>query len=128
MDIEHAAYLMKDPAAAAQWYAKHLGMRIVLSGGPPAYGHFLADTAGHVMIEIYTSEKVPVPDYAAMDPLVLHLAFEVDDVRAARQRLLAAGASPAGDIVDLPDGGHLTTLRDPWGFAIQLVQRGKPLI
>ena len=29
MNIEHVAFNVPDPAAAAEWYARHLGMRVV---------------------------------------------------------------------------------------------------
>ena len=128
MDIEHVAYTMEDPAAAAEWYARNLGLRIVHRGGPPAHGRFLADSSGHVMMEIYNNPKVSVPDYRAMDPLVLHVALEAPDVRAARKRLLAAGAGAVGDVDVTADGSTIAVVRDPWGFPIQLVHRAHPMI
>jgi catechol 2,3-dioxygenase-like lactoylglutathione lyase family enzyme len=128
MDIEHVAFTMEDPAAAAEWYARHLGLRIVHRGGPPANGRFLADSSGHVMMEIYNNPKVRVPDYRAMDPLILHVALEAPDVRAARERLLAAGASAVGDVDVTADGDLIAVVRDPWGFPIQLVHRAHPMI
>ena len=61
--------------------------------------------------------------WMAETPAVLHVAFRCDDVAATRERLLAAGASPAGDIADLPGGARIVMLRDPWGLAIQLTDR-----
>ncbi len=126
MKIEHAAYLVAEPVAAARWYADHLGMRTVRSAGPPSFTHFLADSEGTSVIEIYAGE-LRVPDYASMDPLLLHLAFATDDVAATRNRLVAAGATPLGEVTRTPGGDELAMLRDPWGFAIQLVRRATPL-
>jgi catechol 2,3-dioxygenase-like lactoylglutathione lyase family enzyme len=128
MRIEHMAILVKDPPAVAKWYADHLGMRIVRAGGAPTYTHFLADEGDHVMVEIYYNPNVPMPDYASMDPLILHLAFVSDDMQRQREALLAAGATPAGEISTTPAGDELAMLRDPWGFAIQLAKRRQPMI
>ena len=127
MRIEHIAFNIPDPVAAADWYTKCLGMRVVSRFGPPSHTHFLAEAGGQTMIEIYCNTKVAVPDYGALDPLVLHLAFAVDDVHAMRDRLLKAGAVAVGDVAISDNGDHLAMLRDPWGFPIQLVKRAAPM-
>lgn len=126
--VEHAAWQHPDPVAAAAWYGQHLGFTIARKLDQAPHTHFLADAAGHVVIEIYNNPKAPLPDYPALDPLVLHLAFTVADPIAARDQLLAAGATLADDLVTLPNGDRLIMLRDPWGFALQLVSRAKPLL
>jgi glyoxylase I family protein len=63
-----------------------------------------------------------------MDPLLLHVAFMVDDVAAVRQKLIAAGATPVDEITTTPAGDQLTMLRDPWGLAIQFVHRADPML
>jgi glyoxylase I family protein len=128
MKIEHVAFNVADPVAMAQWYEKNLGMRTVRSGGPPVNARFVADASGQVMIEIYNNPKAAVPDYRKLDPLILHLAFHVDDVAATRQRLLQAGATAEGDVARSDGGDDLAMLRDPWGFPVQLVKRAKPMI
>jgi glyoxylase I family protein len=127
MNIEHMALNVADPVAMADWYVRHLGMRIVRQVDGPPHTRFVADGAGRTVVELY-HQKAPVPDYASFDPMVLHLAFMTTDVRKERERLLAAGATPATDITKSPDGDEMTFLRDPWGVTIQLVRRGKPLL
>ena len=68
-----------------------------------------------------------VPDYAALDPLVVHIALVSDDPDTDRARLEAVGATYASEI-RLPDGTQLTMLRDPWGLALQLCKRITPLL
>ena len=63
-----------------------------------------------------------------IDPLILHLAVAVDEVAAERDRLIAAGAVPEGEIVITDDGDELAMLRDPWGFPLQLANRRQPMI
>jgi glyoxylase I family protein len=128
MKIEHVAFQAEDPAAVAQWYVAHLGCQVKRSSGPPAHAHFLADSTGSVMVEIYNHPRVKTPDYRNMDALLLHLAFCSDDPAADRDRLISAGASVEEDVTGNPAGDSLVMLRDPWGFAIQLVRRGKSML
>jgi catechol 2,3-dioxygenase-like lactoylglutathione lyase family enzyme len=126
MKIEHVALNVSDPVQAAQWYVKNLGMRVVKGLDKTPYTHFLADQAGQ-MIEIYSNPAAAVPDYHAMHPLILHIAFMVEDMEGTRSRLIAAGATAEGEISKLDNGDQLAMLRDPWGVAIQLAKRGRPL-
>lgn len=127
MKIEHFAYQVEDPAAVADWYAEQFGFTVRRAADTPVPVRFLADEAGDVMVEIYNNPKVATPDYASMDPLLLHLAFVCDAVDATVERLTGSGAvllqketTPAGDT--------LAMLRDPWGLAIQLCCRAEPML
>ncbi len=126
--FEHLGLNVLDPVAAARWYANTLGMRIVREGPPPANARFLADRNGHMMLELYTNPPDAVPDYNSMDPLLLHVAFMVDDVDAVRQRLIAAGATAVGEADSTPAGDRIAILRDPWGLPIQFVRRAEPML
>jgi catechol 2,3-dioxygenase-like lactoylglutathione lyase family enzyme len=52
MKLEHIALQVPDPVAMADWYVKHLGMRVVRSGPPPAQARFIADSAGRTVLEV----------------------------------------------------------------------------
>lgn len=127
MELEHVALNVADPHSMAQWYAEHLDMRIVRADDEPPHIHFLADSAGRSMIELYHQTAAEVPDYTAIDPFTLHLAFSVPDIEGVRGKLIAAGATAAGEIFTIGNA-QLAFLRDPWGVPIQLVQRPQPLI
>jgi glyoxylase I family protein len=127
MKLEHVALLVADPVAAARWYEQHLGLRTVRIGDPPGNARFLADGDGGGVLEIYAGTP-PLPDYASMDPLVLHVAFAPDDLRATRASLIEAGATPVGDVVVTAAGDEFAMLRDPWGLALQLARRAQPLV
>ena len=128
MRVEHIALQVKDPLAVVNWYVRNLGFRVVRAAGGPAQTHFLADTDGHVVLEIYSNPAAPIPDYFAMNPLVLHLAFAVEDVAAAQDFLVTAGATVSSPPETLASGDQLAMLRDPFGLAIQLACRKSPLI
>lgn len=126
MRIEHLALNVADPVAVAAWYGEHFGLRVVRHLPQPAQTHFLADSDSTI-IEIYCNPPDEVPNYRAMNPLLLHLAFSSSDPAADSRRLVAAGATVV-DEVRLEDGSHLMMLRDPWGLAVQLCKRAKPLV
>ena len=128
MKIEHTAYQVEDPAAMARWYVEHLGLTVKRAQAERPFGQFLADDGDAVMLELYNSPTVAVPDYRAINPLILHIAFWTDDVEATRVRLLAAGATAEGEALVTPAGDHVAMLRDPWGLAIQFVHRAQPMI
>jgi glyoxylase I family protein len=123
MNLEHLGLNHPDPVAAADWYGQNLGMKVTRKFGPPGHGHFLADARGQMLVEFYFNAAVPVTDFRAVNPMSLHLAFQVDDVATARARLLAAGATPESEVNTNDDGDKLAMLRDPWGMPVQLVKR-----
>lgn len=127
MKMEHIAMNVSDPSAMAVWYTKHLGFEIARSMTTPPYTHFLRDSGGTMMIEIYHNPPDQVPFYSKMHPLLLHLAFVSKDPEADKSRLLEVGATWVED-QHLPDGSHLVMMRDPWGLSIQLCKRGKPML
>lgn len=110
----------------ADWYVKHLGCAVARTGGAPSFVRFLA--AGPVLIEIYRGALAPALDFPALHPAQFHLAFVSENVKADRDRLLAAGAKIAEDCFTTPAGDELVMLRDPWGIALQLVKRAQPLL
>jgi catechol 2,3-dioxygenase-like lactoylglutathione lyase family enzyme len=126
--LEHVALNVADPAKMAQWYVENLGMKVMREGPPPVNMRFLADSGGNMMLELYNNPPEAVPDYAAMDPLLLHVAFMVDDVDAVRDKLIAAGATAVAEVTVTAAGDKLAMLRDPWGLAIQFVRRAEPML
>ena len=127
MKLEHVALNVPDPKAAAAWYAKNLNLRIVKASNTGPFIQFLADEDGS-MLEFYNNPAGAVPDYQAMSPLTLHLAFMVEDISAAHQKLVNNGATLEGDVQTTTEGDQLVFLRDPWGVTLQLVKRNKPLL
>jgi catechol 2,3-dioxygenase-like lactoylglutathione lyase family enzyme len=92
-------------------------MKILRERPAPANAHFLADRDGNMMFDLYRNPPEAVPDYAAMNPLVLHTAFMVDDVEAVRGRLLAAGVTTT-DFTrsrECPAGRTPRNRRPRWG-------------
>jgi glyoxylase I family protein len=128
LSVEHVAWQVQDPEAVAAWYGEHLGFRVVRKNNDPARTHFIADHSGRVLVEIYNNPGAGIPDYAKQHPLLLHLAFAADDPAGSRDALLKAGCTIAEDLRQTPAGDTLVMLRDPFGFAIQLCKRAKPMV
>lgn len=126
--IEHIAINVKDPIAMASWYCENLAMRVVREDTSPANTRFICDASGNVILEIYNNPPDAVPDYQSMNPLLFHIAFMTDDVKAIRNKLIAAGAIIADDISTTPRGDEIVMLRDPWGVSIQFVKRAEPMM
>lgn len=127
MRIEHVAINVADPVAMAEWYCKNLGMKLIRHGPAPVNRRFISDAGKNVMLEIYNNPPDAVPDYPSINPLTLHIAFAVEDVEDTCERLIAAGATAAGEIEITPRGDRVAMLRDPWGVPIQFVKRTDPM-
>jgi len=128
MILEHVAINLEDARAMAAWYVEHCGMSYIRKTDTIPYIHFLLDSSGQSVIELYSNPEVPLPDYRNMKPRILHFAFVVEDMQTEHQRLITAGATALGDIETLPDGSQLCFMRDPWGLTIQLAKRSTPLV
>ena len=126
MIIEHIGIQVDDPVAFSDWYCKNLGFTLIRKLNNEADAHFIS--AGNTMLEVYANNTVTTPDYAAMSPLLLHLAFKSEDVDADHDRLIAAGATEFEPKGSTPAGDELWMMRDPWGLAIQLCKRAVPMM
>lgn len=128
MQLEHIAFNVTDPVTVARWYVEHLGLSLIRDYGPPLHAHFLASGPGQPMIEFFHNPADAVPDYVALSPVRHHIAFVVDDIAGEHQRLLAAGCAAIDQPAMTAAGDTLVFLRDPWGLALQLVQRKASLL
>jgi catechol 2,3-dioxygenase-like lactoylglutathione lyase family enzyme len=120
MKLEHVAIDVPDPEAFIGWWCENLGFRRSAPGSA-----FIMDDSGTAGLEVYRTDRTAAaPDYRAMDPMTLHVAFVSADVEADAKRLVAAGAT----LVELKTGDdsfHMAMLRDPWGVPVQLCRRAK---
>jgi len=125
--LDHVALQHPQPEAVSAWLCLHFGLVVYRVSASASRARFLRCSATGMMLEIYRQPEVAVPDYAAMPPAVLHLAFYTDAIDADAARLLAAGAVSAGEPGRNSAGDAFLMLRDPWGVPLQLVSRIKDL-
>lgn len=118
---------MEDPIAMAQWYTKHLGLKILNQGKVAPFTTFLTDDSANVIVEIYKNPADEIPPYRKMNSLFLHLAFVSKSPELDKNNLLKAVAILETED-HLEDGSHLVMMRDPWGLAIQFCKRGTDLL
>lgn len=126
MIFEHFALNISNPLEFVKWYTSNCGMKITKSMQTPPFTHFLTDSSGRTVIEIYSNPSAKIADYSKMHPLEFHFAFAVDDVKTVKEKLISSGAKLVEDVM-LDDGSHLVMLRDPFGISLQLCKRANAL-
>jgi glyoxylase I family protein len=123
--IEHIALFAADVQKLKTFYVEAFGLRVVLdnSGATPP-GYFLADDSGMAIELIGRPEDVPPVNTRH----VVHIAFIVEDVSAARSELEARGVVFETD--SAVDNESMKTLffNDPEGNRLQIVSRSQPLV
>ena len=119
MKLEHIGFNVAEPQKVMDWWCANLGFT-------QTHPAFVVDSTGQMAIEFYRNDAAPIPDYTAISPLTLHIAFLSEDVDADAARLVAAAATLL-ETVHKP-GFDMAMLRDPFGLAIQFVTRGTPIL
>lgn len=119
MKLEHIGFNVAEPQKVMDWWCANLGFT-------QTHPAFVVDSTGQMAIEFYRNDAAPIPDYTAISPLTLHIAFLSEDVDADAARLVAVGATLL-ETVHKP-GFDMAMLRDPFGLAIQFVTRGTPIL
>jgi uncharacterized glyoxalase superfamily protein PhnB len=125
---EHFAMNVADSRAKAKWYAENLGFLIIKEGKAPSYGMFISDPDKNMMFELYQQASYPVLNFDSLSYNALHVALMVDDIAAAKDALVKAGAKVAVDLTTTPAGDQVLMLRDPWGQPLQIVKRAAPML
>lgn len=100
--LNHVAIAVPDLAAAAEVYAGTLGAEVSAPQPLPEHGVTVVFvTLPNTKIELLEplGEDSPIARFLEKNPAggMHHLCYEVEDIGAARDRLLAAGARVLGD-------------------------------
>ena len=99
--LNHVAIAVPDLAAAARQYADVLGAKVRAPQDEPDHGVTVVFIElPNTKIELLhpLGENSPISAYLAKNPAggIHHICYEVDDILAARDRLMAAGARILG--------------------------------
>lgn len=100
--LNHVAIAVPDLAAAAARYRDALGASVGEAQALPAHGvrvAFVDLPNSRVELMEPLGENSPIAAFLSRNPAggLHHLCYEVEDIRAARDHLLAAGARVLGD-------------------------------
>jgi methylmalonyl-CoA/ethylmalonyl-CoA epimerase len=100
--LNHVAIAVPDLAGAAAQYRDTLGARVGPPQEEPAHGVTVVFVElPNTKIELLhpLGEHSPIAGFLAKNPAggIHHLCYEVEDIAAARDRLLAQGARVLGD-------------------------------
>lgn len=110
-----------DVEAAAKWYTQVLGVEpyfVRPVDGPPAYVEFRIGDYQH---ELGLIDRRYAPSEAATDPGGTVVYWQVDDVRATSDRLLAMGARKYEEPTDREEGFITASVVDPFGNVLGLM-------
>jgi methylmalonyl-CoA/ethylmalonyl-CoA epimerase len=99
--LNHVAIAVPDLAAAADQYRHTLGARVGAPQPEPAHGvTVIFIELPNTKIELLhpLGENSPIAGFLAKNPAggIHHICYEVDDILAARDHLLASGARVLG--------------------------------
>ena len=108
--LNHVAIVVPDLEAAAATYRETLGVAVSAPDPLPDHGVtvvFVELPNTHIELLEPLGDKSPVRDFLARNPSggMHHVCYEVGDIRAARDHLVATGARVLGDGEPRP-GAH----------------------
>ena len=128
MKLEHLAFNVPEPEKMADWYQAHLGLRLAnITPTPTFQAYFLVDDDS-TLLEFYRNPIAEPMAFANIHPANLHVAFYADNLERTVESLLAAGATQIGEKITFPSGVAYYYVRDPWGLALQIINRPEPLL
>ena len=131
MNYLHTMVRVRDLEAALHFYCDALGLVEVSRNDYPAGRFSLIFLAAPGDFEQAQQSRAPLVELTHnWDPEEYrggrnfgHLAYQVEDVYAACERLQSAGV----EINRPPRDGHMAFVRSPDGISIELLQAGEPL-
>lgn len=122
--VHHIAIIASDYEASKRFYLDVLGCTLEAEYYRAERESWMGKLAlnGHYLIELFTFPHTP-PRRSGPEALGLrHLAFEVDDVPAARDELLAAGVDCEELRVDPNTRKAMFFFRDPDGLPLEIYE------
>ena len=128
--IEHIALSVSNLDRSIEWYCANFGFEEEGRSDKPALKVKIARLRlGNLWVEVFEPyERRPLPEGEDVLGTSLqrlgtkHMALLVDDIRAAREQLLAHGADLETDLTEGSTSSYLFC-RDPDGILIEVIQR-----
>jgi glyoxylase I family protein len=123
--VDHPAIACRDVEKQADWYCRHLGMKVVFHNGEkPASVLVGFDGEGTTIELMPVQDAGPHPaESPRYQPGLRHLALEVSDFDQAYAGLRKLGVNFLFEPIPSIGGGKIVSFRDPEGNELQIVQR-----
>lgn len=121
MNLNTARVFVRDIAAARDFYASALGLKVVAES---AAGGYLVLNAGNCQLVVETVPHDAPPDDQALVGRFTGLSFLVPSVHVAHQDLVGKGVRFTSPPEMQAWGGTIATFTDADGNAFQIAQRG----
>lgn len=143
MKMSHVGISVADIDCSIAFYRDMFGMEqaceVFPFGGPDfalvmglagASGRMCMITGGDVALELFEfaepQPRAQDPTYPVADHGLSHFGFEVEDIEATYDRLVAAGVVFHCPVTTFPSGMKATYGRDPDGNVFEIMERGPP--
>lgn len=126
--IHHVAIIASDYARSKRFYTQVLGLRVLAEVYRDARDSWKLDLAlpDGTQLELFSFPSPPPrPSYPEACGL-RHLAFEVSDVAASAEELIAHGVAVEPIRIDEYTGRRFTFFADPDGLPIELYEAASP--
>ncbi len=138
----HLHLLSADPAAAADWYSKHFGVRRMLQGGAPSHRprfyrgvqvgpseSLMMDNVNIIIFPVEYARTAMAKDWegragfeSTRGRVVDHIAFSVEHLQAALDALQKDGVKPLAPAAAWEGGTKHVFLEGPDRISIELVE------
>ncbi len=123
--IQHIAFNCRDMYAQEKFYTQHFGFSRARVFNPGTPNEFLMLRLGSACLELFQAPADAPEKSSGEQPVGFkHLAFEVEDIYAARNVLIDSGID-IDDVIDCDihcPGLLVCFFRDPEGNIIELMQ------
>ena len=124
----HVGISVSDMEAALDWYARNLDFRLVKDDYvPPLKARICFIQNGEFQLEIFQyDDPKPIPQDRLTPNSDLqtvgtkHVAFEVPDMKALREKFVANGVDIAHEV--MMEGNNVMFVRDNSGVLIEFIQ------
>jgi catechol 2,3-dioxygenase-like lactoylglutathione lyase family enzyme len=128
LGIQHYALVVSDPERSRRFYGEALGMQEIPRPTKFTFEGAWFKAGGEEIHLISTHDTTQEASWKPAGPgaqvgLAMHIAFEVDDLAAARDRLAASGVEEFAGPMPRGDGVVQLYVRDPDGHLIELFER-----
>lgn len=125
--IHHVAVICADYPVSKRFYTEVLGLRVVAEHYRAARASYKLDLAlpDGSQIELFSFPDAPARPSRPEAQGLRHLAFEVRDVQAAADALMAQGIAVEPLRIDEFTGRRFTFFADPDGLPLELYEAAK---